>query len=163
MRSCVRSADQASRPGNRRSALRPTAFEMRRTCGLSCLPVLPRPGVALPRPGSVQMTLIPKRSFVTSVVQDQPARYAERPVAGRQAGRAPLRANASTKGAYPSRSGCVAKLCTADVVAHGRFSEVKTSTKGAYQWCSSSMVARTLTKKSRPWACVNIQFLQCGQ
>jgi cytochrome P450 len=41
-----------------------------------------------------------------------------------QAGRAPSRAKASTKGAYPSRSGCVAKLCTAGIAAHGNFSAV---------------------------------------
>lgn len=76
-----------------------------------------------------------------------------------QVGRAAWRAKASTRGAYPTSSGWVAKLWTAGVVTHGNFSEVKTSINGVNHWCSSSMVARTLMK-SRPSGCVNTQFLQ---
>lgn len=52
------------------------------------------------------------------------------------------------------------KLCGADVVAHGSFPDVKTSTNGAYQWCSSNIVARTFARKSSSSGRVNIQFLQ---
>src|SRR5690606_39970188 len=85
------------------------------------------------------------------------------PLQRRISGQVACAAYASASRGYSSGDGNFGKLCTAAVVAQGSFSLVIVSTNGTKPRGSSSSVARTLTKLSKPSGRVNIQLMQCGQ
>src|SRR3546814_1590983 len=68
---------------------------------------------------------------------------------GGQAGRAPRRANSSTRAGKSSMAGWVAKLCTAGVAAQGSFSRVQNSAKGTNQRSEERRVGKECVSTCR--------------